>query len=80
MHIFVCSLCKELGFTELAEVISDWDECDGRYFRDEYPEGYEGMGKLHSLEYTYQDKSEEFKHIVTMYLTYPDMLFTDWCI
>lgn len=75
-----CSLCKELGFTKLAEVISAWDECDGRYFRYEYPEGYEGMGKLHSLEYTYQDKSDGFKYIVIGYLTYPDMLFTDWYI
>lgn len=45
--------------------------CDGRYFREEFPYGYEEMGKIHGLDYIYNDKSEEFKNIIDSLLIYP---------
>lgn len=50
---------------------------DGRHFREEYPEGYEGMGSLHNLTYTYNDKSDSFKKVINC-LTYPEYCFEDW--
>ena len=50
---------------------------DGRYFRDVFPEGYEGMESLHGLTNTYKDKSDEFKKCVSC-LTYPEYAFTDY--
>ncbi|WJJ55365.1 hypothetical protein QB910_000121 [Dabrowskivirus KKP3916] len=56
---------------------SNW--CDGRHFRTsvEYG-GYEGMSSMHNLEYTYNDKSEEFKAMAYEYITYPEYAFEDW--
>ena len=55
-----------------------WGDCDGRYFRDTFPEGYINMDSLHNLSHTYIDKSDEFKDIATTYLTYPEHRFDDW--
>ena len=63
--------------TALANTISDYDFGDGRYFRDAYPCGYEGMSELHGLQMTFADKSEEFKREAKSILTYPDMAFLD---
>lgn len=50
---------------------------DGRYFRQEFPYGYECMYDLHGLEITYMDKSDEFKSVVETFITYPDSCFDD---
>lgn len=51
---------------------------DGRWFRDNFPNGYENMDVLHGLKPTYKDKSDEFKSVAEEYLTYPDNRFEDW--
>lgn len=51
---------------------------DGRFFREDFPEGYEEMDKLHGLNYTFIDKSDDFKLIAKEYLTYPEDKFEDW--
>ena len=51
---------------------------DGRYFRDDFPNGYLGMESLYSITETYKDKSDEFKAKVKEYLTYPEYSFKDF--
>lgn len=58
------------------EYINEGD--DGRFFRNEFPYGYENMHELHGLNYTYIDKSNAFKTIAEEYLTYPKYRFRDW--
>jgi len=80
---FAKTLCMELGgdFEILAK---DCDEFlkdryrDGRYFRDDFPHGYEGMETLHNLSNTYQDKSLEFQKYAKTYITCPDYIFSDY--
>jgi hypothetical protein len=55
-----------------------YEDGDGRWFRAEFPHGYENMNVLHGLESTYMDKSDEFKSVAEEYLTYPDNRFDDW--
>jgi hypothetical protein len=75
-------LCGELAetderFLRLGEVIREWDRSDGRYFRAEFPEGYEGMGSLHKLDRALKDKSPDFQLIVDDIITYPEYRFSD---
>ena len=65
--------CDE--YIEASKFYGDWD---GRWFRDEFPAGYENMDKLHGLNYTFKDKSDEFKSLAKEYLTYPEHAFEDW--
>lgn len=51
---------------------------DGRYFRNDFPNGYIGMESLYSITETYEDKSNEFKTEVEEYLTYPEYRFEDF--
>lgn len=51
---------------------------DGRWFREEFPDGYENMEDLHGLTFTFLDKSEEFQAEAEEYLTYPEHRFDDW--
>lgn len=51
-------------------------DIDGRFFREKFPYGYEGMNSEHNLKRTYYDKSNEFKIIVGC-LTYPEYSFED---
>ena len=51
---------------------------DGRYFRDDFPEGYIGMEDLYDITETYKDKSDDFKAKVKEYLTYPEYCFEDF--
>ena len=53
-------------------------DCDGRFFRAEFPEGYENMGELHGLNFNYMEKSNDFKSVAKAYLTYPEYAFDDW--
>ena len=53
----------------------DWD---GRFFRQAFPMGYNGMDKLHKLKHTYQNKSENFKSVANEYITSPEVIFDDW--
>jgi hypothetical protein len=84
-------LCEEIAYDindndylALADSCSEYIEhCydgygDGRWFRDQFPMGYEGMDELHGLAFTYKDKSDEFKSIAEAYLTYPENRFDDW--
>ena len=76
-------LCLEIGgddFKHLAKVCEEYMKgCgDGRFFRDTFPEGYEGMDTIHGLESTFLDKSEAFKQAAEDILTYPEYAFTDW--
>ena len=57
------------------------DSCDGRYFRAEFPYGYEEMEKLYDPDFnwkTFKDKSEEFKNYVLEYVTIPSSQFEDF--
>jgi hypothetical protein len=57
------------------------DSCDGRYFRAEFPYGYEEMEKLYDQDFngkTFADKSEEFKNYVLEYVTIPSSQFEDF--
>lgn len=56
----------------------DWDDWDGRFFRQSFPMGYMNMKKLHGLKLTYKDKSEKFKSVADEYLMYPENRFNDW--
>lgn len=83
-------LCEELAselsderFMTLASCCGEYitnyfEDGDGRYFRDVFPYGYEDMDKLHDLDPTFLDKSDEFKSIAEAYITYPDTRFDDW--
>lgn len=50
---------------------------DGRYFRETYPYGYLDMDEVHGMNYTFKDKSQDFKQACIKYLTYPYYLFKD---
>ena len=68
--------CMLKSIRKFKKTIDDvW--CDGRHFRTNYPKGYIGMSCLHGLDYSYEDKSDEFKKVVEC-LTYPEYAFTDW--
>ena len=76
-------ICNELGgdFLILAkecEKFESSEEGDGRYFRASFPYGYENMGNLHNLQYTINDKSEDFRVNALLYLTYPEYAFDDF--
>ena len=85
-------LCKELSKeTNNAdyEILADycetyikssmkWDDWDGRFFRQPFPMGYEGMDKLHNIKHRYLDKTREFKELADEYLTHPEYIFDDW--
>ena len=62
---------------EYISLCEDGDD-DGRFFREEFPKGYENMDELHGLDFTYKDKSDDFKTIAKEYLTYPGHRFDDW--
>lgn len=78
-------LCEELGekdFLTLASECAEFlamESCDrdGRYFRAEFPYGYENMDKLHGLSHTLADKSNEFKRLAEVYITCPEYHFED---
>lgn len=78
------TLATELGLEPHIDAISGFREhmeegwADGRYFRMSYKNGgYIDMDKLHNLEPTIIDKSNEFKERATV-LTHPDFRFEDW--
>lgn len=83
-------LCEELAYElkdnryfTLANSCSGYiahyyDDGDGRWFREQFPHGYENMDNLHGLNPTYMDKSDEFKEVAEEYLTHPEYRFDDW--
>jgi hypothetical protein len=86
----VCDLCMELSngdddFNTLCDLCIEYikacteygDPIDGRYFRDEFPRGYENMDRLHNLDVTLYDKSKEFQNVISELVTYPEFIFTD---
>lgn len=80
---FAKDLCEELGDKdfitlagECAEFLSMEDK-DGRFFRADFPYGYQDMDKLHNLPHTLADKSDEFKGLADVYITYPEYRFDD---
>ena len=75
-------LCGELvdkddRFLQLGETIRLWDRSDGRYFRDDFPNGYENMYELHKLDRNLKNKSIDFQNYVAMFVTYPEYRFAD---
>lgn len=76
-------LCLEIGsddFLTLAkecDTFLSYDNIDGRFFRYEFPNGYENMDNLHGLSHTLQDKSDEFNGYATEYLTCIEHIFND---
>lgn len=78
---YALDLCNSLydvdGIKTLSVQIQHYDLLDGRYFRNDYPYGYIGMGKLHGLSKTFNDKSNEFKSEARAILTYPEYRLTD---
>lgn len=89
-----CTKRKEMAYMLAQELYKDsndekWDKLsnsiasygsgeDGRYFRDDFPNGYIGMEKLYSISENYKDKSDEFKAKAKEYLTYPEYRFEDF--
>ena len=64
---------------KLSECIARYEHGeDGRYFRNDFPNGYLGMESLYSITETYKDKSDEFKKKAKEYLTYPEYRFKDF--
>lgn len=55
-----------------------WGDWDGRFFRQQFPMGYERMDKLHNLKPTYKNKSNDFKSVIKEYIASPELLFNDW--
>lgn len=55
-----------------------WGDWDGRFFRQPFPMGYEHMDKLHNMNSTIKNKSNEFQTTAKEYLTNPELRFTDW--
>ena len=83
---FAMNLCYELGgyfnilgddCKEFISWINAGEEIDGRHFRAEFPYGYENLEKIHKKSFTLADKSQEIKHCVAQYITYPEYLFSD---
>jgi len=81
----VKKICLELGgdFETLAKQCDAFldmkNKCgyvDGRFFREEFPYGYENMYNLHSLINTLSNRSQEFKKYAKN-ITYPDIVFRD---
>lgn len=77
-------LAKELELKEFISSITEYiqycsyGDNDGRFFRMSYKDGgYENMEKLHGLNKTIIDKSDEFKEMIDV-LTYPEYRFNDW--
>ena len=75
-------ICHKLGgdFEVLAQECKNfgefgYDEIDGRFFRDDFPYGYEGMEKLHKCSNNTNDKSIEFNMFVDEYITCPHYIF-----
>ena len=69
------------GMDTLANSIKEYidePEKDGRFFRIEYPLGYEDMEQLHEENYNIKGKSKEFVEIAKKYLTHPEYRFDDW--
>lgn len=56
----------------------DSSDKDGRFFRNEFPYGYEYMKAVHGLDSTIKDKSEDFIKTAKEYITYPNVVFEDW--
>ena len=55
-----------------------WDDWDGRFFRNPFPMGYKRMDILHNLKPTFNNKSNDFKTVVKEYMTNPELRFGDW--
>lgn len=77
---FAKTLCVELGgdFEILAKDCDKFlngSSRDGRYFRRDFPHGYQNMDVLHGLARNLQDKSSEFKKCVATYITCSDFIF-----
>jgi hypothetical protein len=68
-------ITKDPDYYTLSTRILEWDEEDGRYFREYFPNGYLDMDS--GLNTTFYDKSEEFKELVRNYVRYPYFFFSD---
>ena len=84
---YLCRSLNEDNFDILANrcrtfyCIDDTDSCDGRYFRAEFPYGYEEMEKLYDEDFSrdaLEDKSDEFKAYVKEYVVHPASHFDDF--
>ena len=86
------SLCEELAretrnedymilaefcdtYINIGKKHNDWD---GRMFRQPFPMGCDKMHKLHGLNKTIRNKSDEFQSLVKEYLLHPEDILTDW--
>lgn len=60
------------GMDVLAKAIEHYETGeDGRYFRYDYPRGYNGMENLHGLSANAEDWTKEFLIVYGRVLTYP---------
>lgn len=55
------------------------EDFDGRFFREDFPYGYEEMDKIHNIPHPYKlaNRSDEFKKLCKEFLTCPDSIFED---
>ena len=91
----VKKLCEELcseGITEFEEFDRLYDCCedainevlyekfDGRYFRDDFPYGYEGIDEIHKFQkpYIFSERSTDFQKLAKEFLTCIDIYFEDF--
>lgn len=71
-YIILADFCDT--YIKTGKKFGDWD---GRFFRQTFPMGYNGMDKLHNLKHTYKNRSEEFKSVVNEYMNVPELVFKD---
>ena len=51
---------------------------DGRYFREEFPYGYEGLSGFYDIPISFVERSDEFKWYAYRFLNYPKQRFDDF--
>ena len=51
---------------------------DGRYFREEFPYGYEGLSSFYEIPASFVERSDEFKWYAYRFLNYPEHRFDDF--
>jgi hypothetical protein len=68
-------------FFTLGNRCHDFIDChydDGRYFREEFPYGYEGLDKFHGFTNSFKERSDEFKWYAYRFLNNPNQRFVDF--
>lgn len=71
-YLILADFCDT--YIKIGKRHNDWD---GRFFRQSFPMGYNGMDKKHGLKHTYHNRSDDFKSTVIEYMSAPEFVFKD---